>query len=297
MADEKTIVSTAEQLQAEAADTTTRELGVVGEITSVPTIRLAPGQRIAAAGPGAAIHFAAGGDGLLLTQDNAVTGLRLTDLTVLGQVQLLARDHVRAGHVSVDGLDIVAADTRERKERPQLLGVGVVQGAFTLWNLQNDPAVTMTAVLRDISAGRDGAPVRGSGVFVAGAGPGEESGRLEVEELTTGPVYTDGGIAEGTHDTITGALFVIFGAHVRMVENHGPVTTYGVNDMMLDNWGEVDEWSAHAPLTSYGRSGVGVVNFGSIGTLRVGAPIHTYGIGGGGVHRYPPPDLSPPPGW
>jgi hypothetical protein len=317
MAEEKTIVSTAEQLQAAAADTTTRELGVAGEITSVPTIRLAPGQRIAAAEPGAAIHFAAGGDGLLLTQDNAVTGLRLTveptrravandtsvedlgtlrltDLTVLGQVQLLARDHVRAGHISVDGLDIVAADTRERKERPQLLGVGVVQGAFTLWNLHNDPAVTMTAALRDISAGRDGAPVRGSGVFVAGAGPGEESGRLEVEELTTGPVYTDGGIAEGTHDTITGAVFVSSGAHVRRVETHGPVTTYGVNDMMLDNWGEVDEWSAHAPLTSHGRSGVGVVNFGSIGTLRVGAPIETYGIGGRGFNVYRPDDFTGP---
>jgi hypothetical protein len=308
MAYEMTIASTAEQLRTAVASGTA-ELRVVGEITGATPLRLAPGQQLAAAEPGAAIHFAAGGDGLLLTQDNTVTGLRLTveptrraiandtsvedlgtlrltGLTVLGQVQLLARDRVRAGHVSIDRLDIVAADTRERSERPALLGVGVVQGAFTLWNMQDDPGVTVTAVLQGISAGRDAAPVRGSGVFVAGAGPGADAGRVDVEELTTGPVYTDGGIAEGTHDTITGGVFVIYGAHVGRVENHGPVTTYGVNDMMLDNWAEVDQWTAHAPLTSYGRSGVGVVNFGSIGTLRIAAPIETYGIGGRGFNVY-----------
>jgi hypothetical protein len=308
MAFEMTIASTAEQLRTGLASGTS-ELRVVGEITGAPPLRLAPGQRLAAAGPGAAIHFAAGGDGLLLTRDNTVTGLRLTveptrraiandtsiedfgtlrltGLTALGQVQLLAHDRVRAGHVSIDRLDIAAADTRERTERPELLGVGVLQGAFTLWNMQNDARVTITAALRGISAGRDAAPVRGSGVFVAGAGPGADAGRVDVDELTTGPVFTDGGIAEGTHDVITGAVFVIYGAHVVRVENHGPVTTYGVNDMMLDNWGEVDEWTAHAPLTSYGPSGVGVVNFGSIGTLRVAAPIETYGIGGRGFNVY-----------
>jgi hypothetical protein len=305
---EMTTASTAEQLRTGVASGTA-ELRVVGEITEVPPLRLAPGQRLVAAEPGAAIHFAAGGDGLLLTQDNTVTGLRLTveptrraiandtstndfgtlrltGLTVLGQVQLLARDRVRAGHVSIDQLDIVAADTRERKERPALLGVGVVQGAFTLWNMQNDPGVTITANVRGISTGRDGAPVRGSGVFVAGAGPGTDAGRVDLDELITGPVYTDGGIAEGSHDTITGGVFVIYGAHIARVVNHGPVTTYGVNDMMLDNWGEVDEWTAQAPLTSYGRSGVGVVNFGSIGTLRIAAPIETYGIGGRGFNVY-----------
>ena len=43
---------------------------------------------------------------------------------------------------------------------------------------------------------------------------------------------------------ITGGVFVVYGAHVKKVVNRGPVTTYGVNDMVLDNWGIVNEWVA-----------------------------------------------------
>jgi hypothetical protein len=35
--------------------------------------------------------------------------IRLIRITTVGQVQLLARDTVRSGHVEVDGLDIMAA--------------------------------------------------------------------------------------------------------------------------------------------------------------------------------------------
>jgi hypothetical protein len=31
--------------------------------------------------------------------------------------------------------------------------------------------------------------------------------------------------------------------------------TYGVNDMVLDNWGVVDRWTAEAKITSHGQSG------------------------------------------
>jgi hypothetical protein len=73
---------------------------------------------------------------------------------------------------------------------------------------------------------------------------------------------------------------------VREVINNGPVTSYGVNDMVLDNWGVVDNWTAYAPLTSYGRSGVGFVNFGAITTLRVQGPIETHGVGARGFNVY-----------
>src|SRR5439155_2408679 len=169
------------------------------------------------------------------------------------------------GHVVVDGLDIVAADLRDRAERPSLLGVEVMQGAFTLWS-----SGPLSAELRGISAGRDGAPVRGSGVFVGGA---------DVSLLDTGPVVTDGGIAAGRHDLISGGVFVVTGARVAQVRNRGPVTTYGVNDMVLDNWGTVDRWTAEAPLHSYGANGVGFVNFGAIGVLRIAAPVETFGVG------------------
>ncbi len=306
-------VSTVEQLTAAARDPSVRRIEVRGAITGAPTLRLAPGQRLVGTADGAVVAFADGVDGVRLTRDNELVRiglrvlperravytepdaqdvegvgdlgtLRLARVATVGQVQLLAGDRVRAGHVVVDGLDVVAADLRGRAERPTLSGVGALQGAFTLWVRQPDAAVTVTAELRGISAGRDGAPVRGSGVLIAGA-PGA-GGRLEVGELETGPIVTDGGIAEGSHDTISGGVFVVFGAHVAAVRNRGPVTTHGVNDMALDNWGAVDRWTAQAPVTSYGRSGVGFVNFGTIGALRVAAPIQTHGVGARGFNVY-----------
>jgi hypothetical protein len=306
---EEAVIRTAEDLVAATGDGRIRRILVHGEIGVQASLTLAPGQRLIGGEDGAALVFAPGADGIGLTRDNEVSGLRvegdpaaravfvdsdsgvedlgrlrLSGLTVVGQVQLVADGRVRAGHVEVDGLDIVAADTRDRAERPALLGVGVLQGAFTLWNRNSDAAAVLTADLRDVGAGRDGAPVRGSGVFVAGAGP--DGGKIEVNRLDTGPVFTDGGIPEGTSDTITGGVFVVYGAHVREVQNRGPVTTYGVNDMVLDNWGVVDGWTAHAPLTSRGRNGVGMVNFGSIGSLRILAPIETYGVGARGFNVY-----------
>lgn len=60
----------------------------------------------------------------------------LDQVTTVGQVQLLARDQVQSGHVSVNGLDIIAADALNRPEHPHKYGVDVPPGAFTLWNLQ-----------------------------------------------------------------------------------------------------------------------------------------------------------------
>jgi hypothetical protein len=302
-------VETAEALVAACGDMGIRRIVVHGRVSGLPSLTLAPGQHLVGAeASDAALEFSSGTDGIGLTRDNEVSTLRvevdptaravfvrdgggddvgrlrLAGLTVVGQVQLMAGGQVRAGRVEVDGLDIVAADTRDRDERPALLGVGVLQGAFTLWNRNDDPGAVLTADLRGIGAGREGAPVRGSGVFVAGAGP--DGGRVDVSRIETGPVFTDGGIAEGTADTITGGVFVVYGAHVEEVHNRGPVTTYGVNDMVLDNWGVVDRWTAHAPLTSHGRSGVGMVNFGSIGSLRIQSPIETYGVGARGFNVY-----------
>ena len=36
------------------------------------------------------------------------------------------------------------------------------------------------------------------------------------------------------------------GAVVKEVVDVGPVTTYGQNDMVLDNWGSVETWTAKA---------------------------------------------------
>jgi hypothetical protein len=153
-----------------------------------------------------------------------------------------------------------------------------------LWNQQTDRSVTITAKLSSLSAGRAGAPVRGSGIFVSGAG--DTGGRLIVSQLKTGAVYSDGGIAPGTPDRITGGVFVVSGAFVGRVVNHGPVMTYGANDMVLDNWGTVGRWTAEGKIISLGPSGIGFVNFGTVDVLQVKAPIETFGQGSRGFNVY-----------
>lgn len=83
-------------------------------------------------------------------------------MAATGRVQLLARDKVRGGHVDVKGLDILAADATGETERPHGYGVYVRQGAFTLWNMQPDEAVLVTAALTGLSAGRPGGRARRS---------------------------------------------------------------------------------------------------------------------------------------
>jgi hypothetical protein len=160
----------------------------------------------------------------------------------------------------------------------------VLQGAFTLWNLQPDNDVVVSADLVGISASRSGAPVRGSGVFVGGSG--DTGGRLYLRRLETDAVHSDGGIEPGTPDRISGGVFVVHGAYADLVRNRGSVTTYGANDMVLDNWGTVDRWVADDKITSHGSNGIGFVNFGTINVLKMNAPIETFGLGARGFNVY-----------
>jgi hypothetical protein len=79
---------------------------------------------------------------------------------------------------------------------------------------------------------------------------------------------------------------VVYGAFVDQVRNSGPVTTYGPNDMVLDNWGMVGRWTAEEKITSFGPSGIGFVNFGTLDVLDVKAPIETFGQGSRGFNVY-----------
>ncbi|WP_077518808.1 hypothetical protein [Rhodanobacter sp. C03] len=301
------VVSSVAELVRAAQDSDIHQIVVDGELAEVPAIRLAPGQVLLGQGDDAALIFAAGIDGLQLTTDNEVHGLHLVaspdrraihndtqveslgrlvlgEVTTIGQVQILARDKVRSGHVEVAGLDVVSADARAQTDRPQGFGVHVLQGAFTLWNMQADASVVISARLVGLSAGRAAAPVLGSGIFVSGAG--FEGGRLTVSLLETGEIHSDGRIAPGTPDVITGGVFTVFNAFVDTVRNLGPVVTYGQNDMVLDNWGSVDRWVAEEKITSYGPSGIGFVNFGLVNELEVEAPIETFGQGARGFNVY-----------
>jgi hypothetical protein len=300
-------VTTVEALVAAIKDTGAERVIVRGDLTGSPSFRLAPGQSLLGEGEAAAITFEEGIDGVQLSSDNRIATIRLQTtpdrraifndttvaglgrielrgVTTTGRVQILARDQVRAGHVTVDGLDIVAADARAETDRPQGFGVSVLQGAFTLWNMQPGDDVVITADLVGLSAGREGAPVLGSGIFAGGAG--DTGGRLVVRRLETGAVYSNGMIPAGTANQITGGIFTVYGAHVDLVRNRGPVVTYGVNDMALDNWGVVDRWIAEDKITTHGPSGIGFVNFGTVNELKVDAVIETFGTGARGFNVY-----------
>lgn len=301
------VVDIASELLAAASDSTIAAIVVKTSLTGLPTFRLSPRQTLSGETSGVVLHFAAGEDGVQLSTDNRVENIALeTDpdrralyndtevehlgrlvllkLRTIGTVRLLAKDKVRSGHVEAESIEIASADARGYTERPQSFGVEVVPGAFVLWNQQADRSVTITAKLTGLTAGRAGAPVRGSGIFVSGAG--DTGGRLIVSQLETGAVYSDGGIAPGTPDRISGGVFVVYGAFVDRVVNHGPVMTYGPNDMVLDNWGTVGGWTAEGKITSLGPSGIGFVNFSTVDGLQVKAPIETFGQGSRGFNVY-----------
>lgn len=104
--------------------------------------------------------------------------------------------------------------------------------------------------------------------------------------LETGGVYSEGGIKPGTPDLISGGVFVLHGATVDLVQNDGPVSTFGANDMALDNWGTVDRWIAAEKVTTFGPSGIGFVNFGVTREIKLAAPIETFGQGARGFNVY-----------
>lgn len=300
-------VTTTAELVAAVSDGGTGHITILTDMNDVPMLRLAPGQTLTGKDPQTRVSFAPGQEGLQLSIDNQVEHLslmtqnnkrvllndttvasfgrlELRNLHVTGRVQLLACDRVRSGHVEVQDLDIEAADARGDDPRPKGYGVEVLPGAFTLWNQQNDPSVTITANLVGLAAGRAGAPVRGSGIFISGAG--DAGGKLIVRNLETKAVYSNGGIKPGTPDRISGGVFTVHGAFVDCVHNRGAVTTYGPNDMVLDNWGQVDHWVAEEKVTTYGPSAIGFVNFGTVNLLEVKAPIETFGQGARGYNVY-----------
>jgi hypothetical protein len=302
------VVNSVEELVRAISDPAVKTVFVGANLAGVPAIHLAPGKRLCSSeNVRRTLQFSPGVDGVRLSTDNVVADLnllasdhrcaiqndasvhdigtlRLCRLTATGRVKIFARDNIRAGHVVVEDLDIVSADARAEGERPHEYGVDVLQGAFTLWNMQAEAAVVITADIVGLSAGRAGAPVLGSGIFVSGAG--ETGGRLQLQHLQTKSIYSDGGIEPGTASVISGGVFVVYGARVDLVENLGPVTTYGPNDMALDNWGAVDRWISRDKITTWGPSGVGFVNFGVIDKLQIDAPIETFGPGARGFNVY-----------
>lgn len=208
----------------------------------------------------------------------------LNNLNVIGQVSLIMRGKAFSMSLNTNKIHIAASDTRHYKEQPHKYGVNVYQGAFTVYNLNPSEKSIIKAHCESISVGAPNAPVLGSGVFISGYG--DQGGCVHLEKLTTEDVYSHGLIPLGTADIISGGVFIVYGVTADTITNLGETVTYGVNDMVLDSWGTVHNWSALSPITSYGPSGVGLVNFGNIQSFTAHADITTHGLGARGFNQY-----------
>lgn len=206
------------------------------------------------------------------------------NLQLTGQFSFITNSQNKVANLFLKKVYIAKADTRAYWEQPQKYGVNVLQGALTIYNRNPDPDSLITVTADKISIGQDNNPVIGSGVFIAGFG--DNGGQVEIERLQTRDVFSTGKLPFGVADLITAAIFIVNGAHAKTVINDGETTTYGVNDMVLDAWGKVDDWTINGPVVSYGPSGVGFVNFGIVKNFTANGPIETFGLGARGYNQY-----------
>jgi hypothetical protein len=294
-------------LMAALAQREPRNLELQTSILCPYSISLPPGFSVTGKDKDRCILSFCNGDGIGLTADNRVanltvmttpaaraiytqTGLSdmgtiaLRDLTVTGQVSIIIRGGTRKLELVMDAVHVAACDCRRYSEQPQKYGVNVYQGAVTVYNFNGDPDSTIHASLTNVTAGTRNAPVIGSGIFVSGFG--DKGGWVELAKLTTGAVHSNGMLPYGTADIITAGVFIVYGVKAGLVEHFGEIVTYGVNDMVLDTWGTVEQWLVHAPVVSYGPSGIGFVNFGTVDTFVAEKEVVTHGLGARGFNQY-----------
>ena len=207
----------------------------------------------------------------------------LENLTITGQVSIISRQGTDKVNLIANNIHITSCDSRHYSEQPQKYGVNVYQGALTVYNFNSDENSKIDCTLTNITIGFKNAPVIGSGIFVCGFG--DEGGKVNLETLTTGAVYSNGMLPYGTANIITAAVFIVYGVEAKTVEHHGELVTYGVNDMVLDTWGKVEKWVSNNPIVSYGPSGIGFVNFGTVKDF-MAQDITTYGLGARGFNQY-----------
>lgn len=300
-------VASLAELMAALTETGPRTLELRTSVSCPYSITLPPGCALTGKDKDSCILVFGNGDGVGLTTNNRVanltiaatpaaraiytqTGLAdmgritLENLDVTGQVSIITRSETNRLELVADKIHIAACDARRYSEQPQKYGVNVYQGALTVYNFNGNAKSAIHATLTGITVGAKNAPVFGSGIFVSGFG--DEGGWVELEKLSTGAVYSCGMLPYGTADIITAAVFVVYGVKAKRVEHFGEIATYGVNDMVLDTWGAVDEWIAHEPVVSYGPSGIGFVNFGVVGRFVAEREIVTHGLGARGFNQY-----------
>lgn len=220
------------------------------------------------------------GDAIFFNPKHVEGVFDLKNITTHGAIALISNNAKNDIEVNIENINIVEADVTYKKEGPRGYGVTVIQGALTVWN--QTPNIRFNTEIKGVSIGEENNPVNGSGVFVSGT----DDAKIYSNLITTNKVYTNGLLTQGTSDRISGGVFVVSNAYVDRVENQGVTKTYGFNDMVLDNWGEVEEWIVKDEVQSEGTSAIGFVNFGKIKKLNIQAPIKTKGTGARGINNY-----------
>lgn len=224
--------------------------------------------------------------------------IHIHDVSTVGRFHLEATQAIKA-KILLRDIHVQRADARMAAHRPAGYGVEVLLGVIAVYNACKNAASQWQLLAENLSCGSPENPVRGSGVFVFGGdyipisanmattpAPTQAGGQIQVKLLSTGEIHSDGGISAGTPNLITGGVFLGCGVNAVKVQNDGAVTTYGVNDMVLDNWGRCEQWVSAGKLLSLNTSGIGFVNFGEIADLQVLAPIETRGLGARGFNLY-----------
>lgn len=301
-----TKVNTLLELMQAISENMPQVLEVETSILSPHSITLPEGYTLTGKSKDSCIMSFNNSDGFAMTRDNTISNLTiitkqtnraiytmcgisdmgnivLENLMITGQVSIISREGTDKINLIADQLHITSCDSRHYSEQPQKYGVNVYQGALTVYNFNPNENSRIDCRLTNISMGFKSAPVIGSGIFVCGFG--DEGGKVNLETLTTGAVYSNGLLPFGTADIITAAVFIVYGVEAKMVEHHGELVTYGVNDMVLDTWGKVDQWVSHNSIVSYGPSGIGFVNFGTVKDFAA-QDITTYGLGARGFNQY-----------
>ena len=302
----KTKITTLLELLKAISENVPQILEVQGSILSPHSITIPEGYQIIGKNMESCIVSFNNSDGFGVTHSNTISNLTVMtkrtnrailyrcgisdmgnlvfeNLHITGQVSIIVRQGTDRINLYGNNIHIISCDSRHYSEQPQKYGVNVYQGAMTVYNFNSDPNSQIDCKLTNISIGIKNAPVIGSGIFVCGFG--DEGGKVNLEALTTGAVYSNGMLPYGTADIITAAVFIVYGVEAKIVEHHDEIVTYGVNDMVLDAWGKVEKWVSHCSVISYGPSGIGFVNFGTVKDF-LAQDIITYGLGARGFNQY-----------
>lgn len=306
---------------AEAVQHTHVVIEVAGRLHNLERFPLLEGSSLVGITSGAELAFKPDSDGVSLTANNtlqnltlrsdpsrlalslepttsALRQLKLQHLVVYGRLHLESSTAMTAD-LMLNDIQVHDGDSTSDLHRPSGYGVEVVPGCLTIYNRCTNPQSRWTLRAENLSGGTQDRPLRGSGIFIfggmtvpadadpqGGPAPTSPGGTIDLKLLTTGEIHTNGNIPPGVSNLISAGVFVGSGVKAQQVINNSPVTTYGMNDMVLDNWGNVRLWLAKQSVASHGTSGIGFVNFGNLQTLIVQGELTTYGEGARGFNLY-----------